>query len=158
MRCGEGVFMQLFSADVAGGHAAGKGANPQTVDTARATCAEVRMPYAGSCWFYTPTLWLSENPDDFAGAMQWCADAPSKFGQQLCAKGVGSRTIKYHPDDPTIGARVCADAGDLTNPCLAGMGSYWSVHHKGARPASEVCARLGSASLERRCLQVTSRD
>ena len=113
------------------------------------------MPYAGSCWFYTPTLWLSENPDDFAGAMQWCADASSDFGQQLCAKGVGSRTIKYHPDDPTIGAQVCADADALTDSCLAGMGSYWSVHHKGARPASEVCARLGSASLERRCLQVT---
>jgi hypothetical protein len=155
VRCGEGVFMQLFSADVAGGHAAGKGSDPQTVDTARATCAGVRMPYAGSCWFYAPTLWLAETPDDFAGAMQWCAEASSNFGQQLCAKGVGSRTIKYHPDDPTIGARVCANAGELTNACLAGMGSYWSVHHKGARPASEVCARLGSASLERRCLQVT---
>ena len=155
VRCGEGVFMQLFSADVAGGHAAGKGSNPQTVDTARATCAGVRMPYAGSCWFYAPTLWLAETPDDFAGAMQWCTDASSDFGQQLCAKGVGSRTIKYHPDDPTIGARVCANAGELTNSCLAGMGSYWSVHHKGTRPASDVCSRLGSAPLERRCLQVT---
>lgn len=155
VRCGEGVFMQLFSADVAGGHAAGKGSNPQTVDTARATCAGVRMPYAGSCWFYAPTLWLAETPDDFAGAMQWCAEASSGFGQQLCAKGVGSRTIKYHPDDPTIGARVCANAGELTNSCLAGMGSYWSVHHKGTRPASDVCSRLGSAPLERRCLQVT---
>ena len=155
VRCGEGVFMQLFSADVAGGHAAGKGSNPQTVDTARATCAGVRMPYAGSCWFYAPTLWLAETPDDFAGAMQWCAEASSNFGQQLCAKGVGSRTIKYHPDDPTIGARVCANAGELTNSCLAGMGSYWSVHHKGTRPASDVCSRLGSAPLERRCLQVT---
>ena len=155
VRCGEGVFMQLFSADVAGGHAAGKGSNPQTVDTARATCAGVRMPYAGSCWFYAPTLWLAETPDDFAGAMQWCAEASSGFGEQLCAKGVGSRTIKYHPDDPTIGARVCANAGELTNSCLAGMGSYWSVHHKGTRPASDVCLRLGSAQLERRCLQVT---
>ena len=155
VRCGEGVFMQLFSADVAGGHAAGKGSNPQTVDTARATCAGVRMPYAGSCWFYAPTLWLAETPDDFAGAMQWCAEASSNFGQQLCAKGVGSRTIKYHPDDPMIGARVCANAGELTNSCLAGMGSYWSVHHKGTRPASDVCSRLGSAPLERRCLQVT---
>ena len=155
VRCGEGVFMQLFSADVAGGHAAGKGSNPQTVDTARATCAGVRMPYAGSCWFYVPTLWLAETPDDFAGAMQWCAEASSGFGEQLCAKGVGSRTIKYHPDDPMIGARVCANAGELTNSCLAGMGSYWSVHHKGTRPASDVCSRLGSAPLERRCLQVT---
>jgi len=155
VRCGEGVFMQLFSADVAGGHMAGKGANPQTVATARATCDGVRMPYAGSCWFYAPTLWLAESPDDFAGAIQWCTDAPSDFGQQLCAKGVGSRTIKYHPDDPSIGARVCADSGQLVNSCLAGMGSYWSVHHKGKRPASDVCARLGDTPLERRCLQVT---
>lgn len=155
VRCGEGVFMQLFSADVAGGHAAGKGANAETLDTARGTCTGIRMPYAGACWFYTPTLWLAERPDDFSGAMEWCAQAPSSFGRELCAKGVGSRTIKYHPDDPTLGARVCAEAGDLTDSCLTGMGSYWSVHHKGARPASDVCSRLGNARLERRCLQLT---
>jgi len=155
VRCGEGVFMQLFSADVAGGHAAGKGANPESVETAGDTCAHTRMPYVGSCWFYAPTLWLADRPDDFAGAMGWCAAAPSEFGQQECAKGVGSRTVKYHPDDPTIGARVCADAGELMNSCLAGMGSYWSVHHQGQRPASDVCALLGSATLEQRCLQVT---
>jgi hypothetical protein len=155
VRCGEGVFMQLFSADVAGGHAAGKGANAETVATARGTCSRTRMPYAGACWFYTPTLWLAERPDDFTGVMGWCASAPSDFGRELCAKGVGSRTIKYHPDDPTIGARVCAGAGELMDECLAGMGSYWSVHHKGLRPASDVCSRLGSARLERRCLQAT---
>ncbi len=155
VRCGEGVFMQLFSADVAGGHAAGKGASAETVETASSTCASIRMPYAGACWFYTPTLWLADRPDDFTGAMQWCAEAPSDFGRQLCAKGVGSRTIKYHPDDPTIGARVCAGAGELINSCLAGMGSYWSVHHKGLRAPSDVCSRLDSARLERRCLQVT---
>lgn len=155
VRCGEGVFMQLFSADVAGGHAASKGANAETVDSAPETCSGIRMPYAGACWFYTPTLWLSERPDDFFGAMKWCAMAPSDFGRELCAKGVGSRTIKYHPDDPTIGARVCARAGELINSCLAGMGSYWSVHHKGLRPASDVCSRLGNAKLERRCMQAT---
>ena len=155
VRCGEGVFMQLFSADVAGGHAAGKGASPETVDTAARTCAGIRMPYAGACWFYTPTLWLADRPDDFTGAMQWCADAPADFGRRLCAKGVGSRTIKYHPDDPTIGARVCADSGSLTDSCLAGMGSYWSVHHKGKLAPSDVCDRLGDARLERRCLRVT---
>ena len=155
VRCGEGVFMQLFSADVAGGHDADKGESAETVATARTTCAGIRMPYAGACWFYTPTLWLADRPDDFTGAMSWCADAPSSFGRQLCAKGVGSRTIKYHPDNPTIGARVCAQAGRLLSPCLAGMGSYWSVHHKGKAPASGVCPLLGNAALERRCLQVT---
>ena len=155
VRCGEGVFMQLFSADVAGGHAAGKGTNPETVDTASGTCARIRMPYAGSCWFYSPTLWLADRPDDFDGAMGWCATAASNFGQQLCAKGVGSRTIKYHPNDPTIGASVCGQSGDLTDSCLAGMGSYWSVHYKGQRSASDVCGRLGDARLESRCLKVT---
>lgn len=155
VRCGEGVFMQLFSADVAGGHAAGKGTNPETVDTASGTCARIRMPYAGSCWFYTPTLWLADRPDDFTGAIGWCADAPSTFGQQQCAKGVGSRTIKYHPDDPTIGASICGQSGDLMDSCLAGMGSYWSVHFKGQRLPSDVCGRLGDARLESRCLKVT---
>lgn len=155
VRCGEGVFMQLFSADVAGGHTAAKGSSAETVETASDTCAGIRMPYAGACWFYTPTLWLADRPDDFTGAMQWCADAPSAFGRQLCAKGVGSRTIKYHPDDPTVGARVCAEAGELMSPCLAGMGSYWSVHHQGKAPASGVCPLLGNATLERRCAQVT---
>lgn len=155
VRCGEGVFMQLFSADVAGGHAAGKGASPESVETARTTCAGTRMPYAGSCWFYSPTLWLADRPDDFEGAMDWCSGAPTGFGRQLCAKGVGSRTIKYHPDDPRIGARICGAAGELEDSCLVGMGSYWSVHHKGAVPARDVCSRLGSARLERRCLRVT---
>jgi len=155
VRCGEGVFMQLFSADVAGGHSASKGASAETVDTARSTCERIRDPYAGSCWFYSPTLWLADRPDDFSGAMQWCSGAASGFGRQLCAKGVGSRTIKYHPNDPRVGARVCAAAGNLVDSCLAGMGSYWSVHNKGAVPARDVCARLGDRRLERRCLRVT---
>ena len=105
-RCGEGVFMQLFSADVAGGHTAHAGSEAVTPQSARATCA-------------------------------------------------GTRTIKYHPEDPTIGARVCAQAGDLGDSCLAGMGSYWSVHFRGERAASDVCRHLGDADLARRCRGVT---
>jgi hypothetical protein len=143
-RCGEGIFMQLFSADV-----------PMPPDRARAQCSGTPMPYAANCWFYAPTVWLAGHPDDFTGAMDWCRDAPEAPGRQLCARGVGSRTVKFHPDDPTIGARVCAGASALEDSCLMGMGSYWSVHHRGTRPPSDVCSRLGDAVLERRCLAVT---
>jgi len=153
-RCGEGVFMQLFGSDVSGGHAA-PGSGHQTPDTARATCAKTRSPYSANCWFYAPTVWLAAHPDNFAGAMAWCASAGGPSGRPLCARGVGSRTIKYHPDDPSIGAAVCASAGSLRDPCLAGMGSYWSVHHKGKVPPSDVCRHLGGAALEARCLVVT---
>lgn len=152
-RCGEGVFMQLFSADVAGGHAAMTMTTDVTPVGARNTCADTRLLYAASCWFYAPTVWLSERPDDFTGAMGWCRTAPSSLGRQMCAKGVGSRTIKYHPDDPTVGARVCEKAGQLMDPCLAGMGSYWSVHRD--RPGRDVCRRLGDATLAARCRRVT---
>jgi hypothetical protein len=151
-RCGEGVFMQLFGSDVSGGHSAG--ASAPTLQVARSTCLHTRLPYAANCWFYAPTVWLTERPDDFAGAMSWCASAGRSFGEQMCARGVGSRTIKYHPDDPRIGAAVCAASGDLTDPCLAGMGSYWSVHLNGKMPPSDVCGHLGAARLEERCLAV----
>jgi hypothetical protein len=100
-------------------------------------------------------VWLAERPDDFAGAMGWCAGAAARAARQMCAKGVGSRTIKYHPDDPTIGAAVCAAAGALTDSCLTGMGSYWSVHHRGRRAPRDVCHHLGNDELARRCLVVT---
>lgn len=151
-RCGEGVFMQLFSSDVSGMHTTG--APVPTLASARRTCAETRARYAPSCWFYAPTIWLADRPDDFSGAMTWCASAPGAVARQLCAKGVGSRTIKYHPEDPRIGAAVCSAAGDLTDPCLSGMGSYWSVHFRGARAPSDICRHLGSQSLAGRCRTV----
>ena len=153
-RCGEGVFMQLFSADVAGGHT-GHAAESPTASTALATCAATRARYAANCWFYAPTTYLADHPDDFDGAIGWCRGAGEPNGRSMCARGVGSRTVKYHPDDPTIGAGVCGRAGGLRDACLGGMGSYWSVHHEGARPPSDVCARLGDVALERRCLAVT---
>jgi hypothetical protein len=152
-RCGEGVFMQLFSAGRPSAHTS-SGLVPMTPAAAVARCDTTRMPYAANCWFYAPTVWLSDRPDDFTGAMGWCAAVKSNPGRQLCAKGVGSRTIKYHPEDPTLGAAVCAAAGSMTDSCLAGMGSYWSVHHRGRRPPSDVCHRLGDRALERRCLAV----
>jgi hypothetical protein len=155
-RCAEGVFMQLFSADDGAAHVGGVGAaGRMTPALARAQCEGTRQAYAANCWFYAPTVWLAGQPDDFTGVMGWCGEAPNAPGRQSCAKGVGSRTVKYHPDDLSIGAAVCAAAGALTDPCLSGMGSYWSVHHEGRRLPSDVCHRLQNEGLERRCLAVT---
>jgi len=153
-RCGEGVFMQLFSAE-GGAHGATPGTAPMTPAAAASRCDRTRSPYSANCWFYAPTVWLADRPDDFDGVMRWCAQAANGVSAEVCARGVGSRTIKYHPEDPTIGAQVCKHAGALKDACLAGMGSYWSVHHKGKKPPSDVCHLLGSDALERRCLTVT---
>ena len=153
-RCGEGVFMQYFSIDVASMHGSGPGTQRPSIDDAHTTCAETRGDYSANCWFYAPTVWLAAHPDDFAGALGWCAGATSALARNVCARGVGSRTVKFHPDDVTIGARVCREAGEFIDECLAGMGSYWSVHWRGEREASSVCPLLGDAMLERRCLTV----
>lgn len=144
-RCGEGVFMQLFSADRAADHAA-----------ARAVCQSTRSPHDAQCWFYSPVVWLTVHPDDFDEALAWCRGAGTEFGQTQCARGVGSRTVKFHPDDLSIGARTCGRAGDLLDPCVSGMGSYWSVHWEGAVPASDLCSHLPPGRARKRCPVVTA--
>jgi hypothetical protein len=155
-RCGEGVFMQLFSSDLSAQHVSGTASLDvaSDPDAAQARCRGTRVRYAANCWFYAPTVYLTVHPDDFAGAMGWCRDAGSDLGRQLCARGVGSRSVKYHADDLSIGSAVCATAGAMTDSCLQGMGSYWSVHHEGRVEPSEVCAGVTPKSLRARCRQV----
>ena len=148
-RCAEGVFMQLFSGDAAAGHMAAD--SSMTSDEARAQCQSTRSTYQANCWFYSPNIWLAESPDDFTGALAWCAGAGSSLGRTSCARGAGSRTVKYHPDDLSIGERACAASGPLARDCVGGMASYWSVHWKGERPASDLCHRLQSRRMRSLC-------
>jgi hypothetical protein len=144
--------MQLFTLDDGAAHMASPTYEQPTPKTARAICAEVRYPYSGNCWFYAPTVWLQTSPEDWQGVIDWCAKASDGSGQETCTRGVGSRVVKYHPDDIPFGGTVCAKVTDgLRNACLAGMGSYWSVHWKGQRSRSDVCHRLDDAALEARC-------
>ena len=136
--------MQLFSADRAADHAA-----------AREVCQSTRPPHDAQCWFYSPAVWLTVHPDDFDGALSWCRGAGSTFGETMCARGVGSRTVKFHPEDLRIGARICGHAGDLLDACVRGMGSYWSVHWEGAVPANDLCSHLPPGRARKRCPVVT---
>ncbi len=140
-RCGEGVFMQRFNAESAG--TGGAASALPSLDATAALCRRTTGGQQGNCWFYAPNVWLAAHPDDFAGAMGWCAAQGDSSARQVCAKGVGSRTVKRHPGNLAVGAGVCRAAGALRGPCLAGMGSYWSVHWEGRVSPISVCDRLG---------------
>ena len=154
-RCGEGVFMQLFSADLSAHHTGGDPTIAEDPQRAAAQCQRTRGAYAGNCWFYAPVVWLTRHPEAFAEGIHWCADAGRHGAAQACAKGIGSRAVKYHPDDLAIGARACAQAGEYRDPCLQGMASYWSVHWKGAVPPRDLCQHLERRTLRERCRAVT---
>lgn len=164
-RCGEGVFMQLFSADLAAGHAARDIAShgPRPLDAiaydpaaARESCRDTGSPHDAQCWFYAPVVWLTVHPDDFTGGLDWCRGAGSGFASTQCARGLGSRSVKFHPDDLSIGARACGAAKELLDACVNGMGSYWSVHWEGAVPPRDICEYLPRGKARKRCPAVTA--
>lgn len=164
-RCGEGVFMQLFSADLAAGHSArrpdssgARARNDIARDpvAAREECRSTGSPHDAPCWFYAPVVWLTAHPDDFAGGIEWCREAGAGFPANQCARGLGSRSVKFHPDDLTIGARTCGAAGELLDACVNGMGSYWSVHWEGAVPPRDLCEHLPNGKARERCPAVTA--
>ena len=164
--------MQLFSADLAAGHAEGTAAGhaahgnssrgasaraPIARDpaAAREACRSIGSPHDAPCWFYAPVVWLTVHPDDFAGGIEWCRGAGTGFPSTQCARGLGSRTVKFHPDDLSIGARTCGAARELLDACVNGMGSYWSVHWEGAVPPRDLCAHLPKGKARKRCPTVT---
>ena len=153
-RCGEGVYMQVFSADLSAHHTGGDAEIAHDPERARQLCRQTRSAYAANCWFYAPVVWLTAHPDQFADGIAWCAGAGSSTAAQVCAKGIGSRSVKYHPDDLTIGARTCAEAGLYQDSCLRGMASYWSVHFKGSVPPADLCRHLAQGALRQRCESV----
>ena len=164
-RCGEGVFMQLFSADLAAGHGARGSASrdARTRDTiardpaaARQECLDTSSPHDGQCWFYAPVVWLTVHPDDFAGGIDWCRGAGAGFPSTQCARGLGSRTVKFHPDNLSIGAQACSEARELLDSCVNGMASYWSVHWEGAVPPRDICDQLPRGKARKRCPAVTA--
>ena len=154
-RCGEGVYMQLFSPDLAAHHAGGDPTLARDPERAMRQCARTRATYRANCWFYAPIVWLTANPERFIDGISWCAQARPKSAAEMCAKGMGSRAVKYHPDDLRIAATTCAAAGRLQDPCLLGMASYWSVHHKGAVAPGDVCGHLPVGPIRQRCSHVT---
>jgi len=151
-RCGEGIFMQLLTLDEVGAHSAGSQNRVTNPTQAAKVCHSESPIFADTCWFYTPTVWLQLHPDDWVGVVRWCLANTHGDARAACLKGVGSRLVKYHPDRITEGARICARVGDRNVPdCFRGMGSYWSVHWKGAKEPETVCHEISDTELGRQC-------
>jgi hypothetical protein len=152
-RCAEGVYMQLFTLDEGAAHVAGASFKYPTHKTAARICATAGL--ADACWYYSPTVWLQEHPEDWAGALRWCDKLGSTTGRGTCTAGVGSRLVKYHPDNPDFGARKCRLAdSDVRGRCIAGMGSYWVVHWHGTRSRASLCKAIKARDMARICRAV----
>ncbi len=98
--------------------------------------------YKADCYLYAPTYFLSLNPEDYAGALEWCEGAQPGF-ESTCAQGVGSQAIKENLNDPKFVESVCMGGEpEQTAPCVAGMAGLYVNHHGALEPARELCARL----------------
>lgn len=151
-RCGEGIFMQLMTLEEGGAHAADASKRVRSPAQAAKACRSQTSIFADTCWFYSPTVWLQEHPDDWRGVVRWCLSSTRGDARRACLKGVGSRLVKYHPDRIEFGAKICSRVGDANvDDCFRGMGSYWSVHWKGKREPESVCAEVTDGELKARC-------
>lgn len=137
IKCSEGVFMEHFSPE----------GSPHAVDldleTAFGLCAEAGSPYDSACAYYAPRAYLAAHQNDAAGAVSWCR----KKGGNLrfyCMRGVGAMLMKRRIGEPLTVERLCKTVGDKeeAQTCIAGMTSYWVVHHASVQKGAELCGQL----------------
>ncbi|MGV1004803.1 MAG: hypothetical protein ACOYEV_08545 [Candidatus Nanopelagicales bacterium] len=156
-RCAEGIYMQLFTLDDGGQPNTKSGYQAPTSRTTARICRGASPDFAGACWFYAPTVILQETGEKWSKAIAWCAALHSGLGRGQCTAGIGSRLVKYHPDDIPYAARQCAKVpGELRGRCLAGMGSYWRVHWHGSKTRASVCQHLSAPRLVGECRRVNA--
>jgi hypothetical protein len=150
-RCGEGVFMQLFSSTTRYTHPieALRDSEP------RALCAAQPVPYRSACWFYAPSHYLAERPGNYRGALAWCAEVADATAARTCTRGVGSRAMKYLIDREQQAEAQChTGLAWQRDPCVRGMTSYYGVHHHGLRSRSQLCGELTDARDRQSCRAV----
>ncbi len=144
--CVNGIFMENFSAD-------GKLHVSEYLreGTPLYPCAEQEASHKADCYLYAPTYYLSQNEEDYEGALQICEDAEADF-RSARVYGVGSQAMKENLDDPKFVESVCGDNATADKrPCVRGMVSLRINHHGSAEPAREMCGRL-EPSNEAACL------
>ncbi len=146
--CVNGAFMENFSAD----------GNLHTSEYLKEDdplypCAEQEERRKADCYIYAPTYFLSQNEEDYEGALELCEDAEEAF-RPVCVQGVGSQAMKENLDDPKLVESVCeGNSPANTIHCVRGMASLYVNHHGGIEPARGMCGRL-EPSNEAACLGV----
>jgi plastocyanin len=108
-------------------------------------CPEQAERYKADCYLYAPVYFLSLNPEDYTGALEWCKGAEAGF-KATCAQGVGSQMIKDNLNDPKLVEAMCMEGEESepgqTAPCIVGMAGLYVNHYGSLEPARELCARL----------------
>lgn len=137
IKCSEGVFMEHFSPE----------GSPHAVEldleTAFRLCADAGGPYDSACAYYAPRAYLAAYADDAVGAASWCRTKGGSL-RFYCMRGVGAMLMKRHIGEPLAVERLCKTVGgkEEVQTCVAGMTSYWVVHHASLPKGRELCGLL----------------
>ncbi|MCD0481917.1 hypothetical protein LO771_05680 [Streptacidiphilus sp. ASG 303] len=155
--CAEGVFMQLFEPDESDPRATANLPARALAAEPLYPCPEQPAAFRGACYFYAPVYFLqrhdyAHHPESYAAGLAWCRGAPvGDGGREACTRGMGSRIMKYNIDRERWAADRCEEApAGQRGPCVAGMVSYYRVHHHSRQAADRLCALL-SGEARRLC-------
>jgi hypothetical protein len=133
--CSEGVFMENFSTEDSSHPSAYR--HP---DDPFYPCAEQKVRYEGTCYFYSVSYYLKLHANDYRGAFSWCMTARMGY-IGTCMSGVGSRAMKYTIGDTSYVEKICDSApADFVNSCIDGMVSYYLVNANTLQAGASLCA------------------
>ncbi len=134
--CANGVFMENFNTD--------RNVHPSAYlsdDDLFYPCAE-QTAHQSDCYFYAPTHYLANHPNDYVGALAWCTEITNE-AKLSCTRGVGSEVMKQNINQPEAVASICHRAQfDQIEPCLQGMSSLIFFHYGNRTQAQQACEQL----------------
>lgn len=138
-KCYEGSYMQNFLAqpDL-------HPSNYVNYKNPMRTCQSTATRYKSYCYFYSPILYLNQNQNNYAQALQWCDNEKSAYAG-TCARGVGSLIVKYNVKDPKIGQNLCSVSHHVKD-CISGMVSYGLTFYANMKDVTEkICNGMDDA-------------
>lgn len=137
VQCAEGVFMENFEANLPG-----HSTQYLRVEDPYFPCRNLGAIDEAVCAFYMPRYYVETRGHHYQDLISYCANVP-EGPRDACYKGVGDTAMKYRITDPLFAESVCAQVPqDKRRHCIAGMVSYFIVHHASAEKGNELCVLL----------------
>lgn len=137
IRCSEGVYMENF-----GTFRALHPSKYISLSDPLYPCSQQPDDFKVACYYYAPLFYLSLYDEDYTGALQLCEKAEGEYAL-VCAKGVGSRIIKQHIDEPRFAEKACmSNKKEQISSCIDGIVSYHLVNYESLEKARAMCAAL----------------
>ncbi|MES2437165.1 MAG: DCC1-like thiol-disulfide oxidoreductase family protein [Patescibacteria group bacterium] len=94
------------------------------------------------CYAYAPSWFLSQHPNDYSLALQWCQTVDTKY-RGSCYFGVGNQAAKDLVNNPKEVENICNGAPILyKQSCIIGMSQMQVLYHASPTTAREVCSIL----------------